>query len=135
MQSKKDLISNLNYNIGSCLIKSRHSPLFKFTIDVSERLINKLKLKYCLTGRFKNGERLLKDLKLIHFNYYDEFSSDHYKIKEGSFMIKFSKKKKISIRNKYLSSPLLFEKTSFLTIKLTRENIIKLSDEENKFLS
>ncbi len=96
MQYKKDLISNLNYNIGSCLIKSRHSPLFKFTIDVSERLINKLKLKYCLTGRFKNGEGLLKDLKLIHFNYYDEFSSDHYKIKEGSFMIKFSKKK-----NKY----------------------------------
>ena len=135
MKTKKDLISNLNYNIGACLIKSRRSPIFKFTLGVSESLLNKLKFKYSLTGRFKNGQRLLNDLKLISFNYYDEFSSDHHKIKEGSFMIKFSKKKKISIRNKFQSSLVEIENTSFLTIKLIRENIIFLSDEDNKFLT
>ena len=75
--------------LGACLIKSRCSPIFKFTLGVSESLLNKLKFKYSLTGRFKNGERLLNDLKLISFNYYD-----HHKIKEVSFMIKFSNIKK-----------------------------------------
>ena len=78
MKIKKDLISY--YYIGECLIKSRRSPIFKFTLGVSESLLKKLKFKYC-SCRFKNCDRLLNELKLKSINYYDEFSSDHHKIK------------------------------------------------------
>ena len=56
MDSKKKLVSNLNYKIGQCLIKSRSSPIFKFNICVSERLLQKLKLKFFA---FSKGQSML----------------------------------------------------------------------------
>ena len=87
MDSKKKLVSHLNYKIGQCLIKSKSSPIFKFNLSLSEQLFHKLKSKYNLTGRFKVCSNLEKDFKLINSYFYDEFTKDHHKIKDGSFMV------------------------------------------------
>ena len=87
------------------------------------------------TGRFKVCQNLEKDFKLINSNFYDELTKDHHRIKDGSFMIKITNKKKISIKNKFHSLPIDLEDTPYITVKLTRENNIVLNFEETALLN